>query len=95
VPDIIAELREYGIEAMVHDPMVDPEEAHEEFGIDLVGAEAITDLDALVLCVPHRAIMEKISPDPSGRLIKGGVLVDVKSALNPQDLPDSMRYWSL
>lgn len=95
VPDIIAELREYGIEAMVHDPMVDPEEAHEEFGIDLVGEEVMTDLDALVLCVPHRAIMEKMSPGPAGRLVKGGVLVDVKSALNPRDLPESIRYWSL
>jgi UDP-N-acetyl-D-galactosamine dehydrogenase len=95
VPDIIAELREYGIEAMVHDPMVDPEEAHEEFGIDLVGEEAMTDLDALVLCVPHRAIMEKMSPGPAERLVKGGVLVDVKSALSPADLPEAIRYWSL
>jgi hypothetical protein len=39
--------------------------------------------------------MEKMSSDPSGRLVKGGVLVDVKSALNPMDLPESMRYWSL
>ena len=95
VPDIIRELREYGIEAMVYDPMVDPEEAHEEFGIKLVGADAMVDLDAMVLCVPHRAIMENISPTPAERLVKGGVLVDVKSALNPSDLPESIRYWSL
>jgi UDP-N-acetyl-D-glucosamine/UDP-N-acetyl-D-galactosamine dehydrogenase len=95
VPDIVKELREYGIEAMIYDPMVDPEEAHEEFGIDLVGEEALVDLDALVLCVPHRAIMEKMSPGPAERLSEGGVLVDVKSALDPKSLPASIRYWSL
>lgn len=95
VPDIITELREYGIEAMVHDPLVDKDEAREEFGIELVGEEAMTDLDALVLCVPHRAIMERQNPRPVDRLAKGGILVDVKSALDPSDLPGSIRYWSL
>lgn len=95
VPDIVGELREYGIEAMVYDPMVDPEEAEEEFGIELVDADAMVDLNAMVLCVPHRAIMTAMNPCPSKRLLEGGVLVDVKSALNPADLPSSIRYWSL
>src|SRR3546814_2463973 len=95
VPDIVGELREYGIEAMVYDPMVDPEEAEEEFGIRLVDADAMVGLNAMVLCVPHRAIMTAMNPCPSKRLVEGGVLVDVKSALNPADLPSSIRYWSL
>ncbi len=95
VPDIITELREYGIEAVVHDPLVDKDEAREEFGIELAGEEAMTDLDALVLCVPHRATMESKDPRPVDRLAKGGILVDVKSALDPSDLPPSIRYWSL
>ena len=95
VPDILVELREYGIEAMVHDPMVDPEEAEEEFGIRLVGAEAFVDLNAVILCVPHQAIMESMNPAPWDRLVDGGVLVDVKSALEPAKLPASIRYWSL
>ncbi|MGF1630418.1 MAG: nucleotide sugar dehydrogenase [Kiloniellaceae bacterium] len=95
VPDIVGELREYGIEAMVYDPLVDPEEAEEEFGIKLVSAGAMTDLNALILCVPHRAIMEEMSPAPWERLAEGGVLVDVKSALDPRNLPPSINYWSL
>ena len=95
VPDIVAELREYGIDVLVHDPMVDPDEAEEEFGIKLVGSEAMVDLNAMILCVPHRAIMQQINPSPAERLAEGGVLVDVKSALNPTDLPSSIRYWSL
>ncbi|WP_340118827.1 nucleotide sugar dehydrogenase [Pelagibius sp. 7325] len=95
VPDIIDELRQYGIEPMVYDPMVDPEEAEEEFGIKLVSAEAIAGLNAMILCVPHRQIMEGMNPSPAKRLVKGGVLVDVKSALDPSKLPDSITYWSL
>jgi len=95
VPDIIGELREYGIEAMVYDPMVDPEEAEEEFGIKLVSEDAIADLNAMILCVPHRQIMEGMNPSPAARLVNGGVLVDVKSALDPSKLPDSITYWSL
>ncbi len=95
VPDILVELREYGIEAMVHDPMVDPEEAEEEFGIRLVGADDFVDLNAVVLCVPHKTIMESMNPGPWDRLVEGGVLVDVKSALDPAKLPASVRYWSL
>ena len=95
VPDIVAELREYGIDPLVHDPMVDPEEAEEEFGIRLVSAEAMVDLNAAVLCVPHRAIMEEMDPRPCDRLVEGGVLVDVKSALDPAELPPTLHYWSL
>ena len=95
VPDIVNELREYGIEAMVYDPVVDPQEAEEEFGIKLVAAETMVDLDAMILCVPHQVIMKELRPSPAARLVDGGVLVDVKSALDPAALPPSIRYWSL
>jgi UDP-N-acetyl-D-galactosamine dehydrogenase len=95
VPDILEELREYGIEAIVHDPMVDPEEAEEEFGIKLVDVDRMADLNAVILCVPHKAIMEEMNPPPWERLTEGGVLVDVKSALDPAQLPGHVTYWSL
>ena len=95
VPDILQELNEYGIEAMVHDPLVDAHEAKEEFGIELADGGALVDLDALVLCVPHQAIMAEARPTVAQRLRNGGVLIDVKSALDPQALPASIAYWSL
>ena len=95
VPDILAELREYGIDALVYDPLVDAEEAEEEFGIKLVGADAMKGLDALILCVPHREIMQDMNSNPAARLVEGGVLVDVKSALDPKQVPASVRYWTL
>lgn len=95
VPDIVRELGEYGIEAMVCDPMVDAEEAKAEFGIELSDAGTMTDLDAMVLCVPHRAILQELLPAPERRLKEGGVLVDVKAVLDPQSLQPSVHYWSL
>lgn len=95
VPDILRELGEYGIKAMVYDPMVDAQEAEEEFGVELADAGAMTDLDAMVLCVPHRAILQELLPTPASRLKDGGVLVDVKAVLDPRELPGSVRYWSL
>ena len=35
MPDIIAELRDFGIDPLVHDPMADPEEAVHEYGAHL------------------------------------------------------------
>ena len=95
VPDIVAELQEYGIEPLVYDPLVDHEEAEEEFGIKLASADQMVDLHAAVLCVPHHAIMEKMNPGPIERLVDGGILVDVKSALDRGKLPSSLQYWSL
>src|SRR3546814_450498 len=95
VPDIIKELREYGIEPLVYDPVVDPEEAEEEFGIKLVGADAMAGLDAIVFCVPHREILNALKPCPTKRLVDGGIFVDVKSALEPAGVSKTIRYWSL
>ncbi|WP_086606933.1 nucleotide sugar dehydrogenase [Erythrobacter donghaensis] len=94
VPDILAELREYGIDALVSDPLADPAAARQEYGITLSPDAALADLDALVLAVNHAAYLA----DPAAlvaRVRKGGVLVDVKSALDRDGLPEELIYWSL
>ena len=56
VPDILAELREYGIAARVADPLADAAEARREYGIDLVDLDQLDGLDGLILAVPHRVL---------------------------------------
>ncbi len=56
VPDIVTELREFGITASVADPLADPGEAKREYGIDLVPLEVLTELDGLILAVPHKIL---------------------------------------
>jgi len=97
IPDIVAELRTYGIAAIVHDPHGNPEEAHEEYGVHLSSLDEFHDLDALIFAVSHRDYLA----DPGAiyaRLRQGGVLIDVKSALDgadPRLAARGIRYWSL
>jgi len=95
VPDIVAELRSFGIEALVHDPLVDAAEARQEYGIEIVAEEALQHLNGLVIAVPHRAFLERPLARYIDALLPKGVVVDVKSALDPATLPAGFSYWSL
>jgi UDP-N-acetyl-D-galactosamine dehydrogenase len=97
VPDIISELREYGIEVLVHDPIAESEEAVAEYDIHLVEWKKLNDLDGLIVAVAHK----KFSDMSVGDLLKPlreqkqGVLIDIKSILDPSRIPASIRYWRL
>jgi len=95
VPDIVAELKQFGVEPMVHDPMVTSEEAEEEYGIRLSSRADLHDLDALILAVMHQPYLDEGAASLCKSLRPGGVLADIKSALRPEQLPKSVRYWSL
>ncbi len=95
VPDIIAELKQFGIDPLVHDPRADAHEAREEYGLDLVPIEALAQLYALVLAVSHREFAAYSGPLLHGLVRRGGVVVDVKSALDPKALPPDLAYWCL
>jgi UDP-N-acetyl-D-glucosamine/UDP-N-acetyl-D-galactosamine dehydrogenase len=95
VPDIVAELRSFGVEPLIHDPLADPEEALEEYGLTLSPLEAFRDLDALVLAVAHRSYKERVYGCLTTLLKPGGTLIDVKSALDAASVPEACVYWSL
>ena len=92
VPDIVHELQDYGVTVLVHDPLAYAEVAHEEYGIEIVEAAALTDLDAVILAVAHRELVPlayELARRPTP------VVVDVKAVLVPAELPDGVRYWRL
>lgn len=95
VPDIVAELRTYGIDPLVHDPLADRDRARHEYGLQLAGLDAFRDLDALVLAVPHRAYLDRPRDAFWACLKEGGLVMDVKSALDPASVPSRLAYWSL
>ena len=94
VPDILAELKSFGIDAQVCDPLADPEQAHEEYGISLAPRGEMRDLHGLILAVPHRALIEDRAA-LFAMVKQGGAIVDVKSALDPAAVPAGIAYWSL
>ena len=95
IPDIVNELTEFGLRPLVHDPMGNPDEAREEYGVELCEWSQLSGLDALVLAVPHRQYMEMSPRSLLGLVRDGGVVVDVKSVLDPAVVDRGLTYWSL
>jgi UDP-N-acetyl-D-galactosamine dehydrogenase len=95
VPDIVRELGQYGIRPFVHDPLAEPEQAMDEYGISLRPLDELRDLDGLILAVPHARYLDEGPARIAERLKPGGVLVDVKSVVPPSSVPPGIHYWSL
>ncbi|WP_243318760.1 nucleotide sugar dehydrogenase [Geothrix paludis] len=95
VPDIVEELRQFGVDPLVHDPLADHEATHEEYGIHLSPFETFHDLDALVFAVSHQAFLDGGPASLRACLKPTSVVVDVKSCFQPSDFPDPISYWSL
>jgi UDP-N-acetyl-D-galactosamine dehydrogenase len=95
VPDIVAELKQFGIVPLVHDPHADPKEANHEYGINVVSFDALKDLDGVVLAVAHKELVAQPVSDLLSIVKKGGVVVDVKAVLDPARIPAGLTHWSL
>jgi UDP-N-acetyl-D-galactosamine dehydrogenase len=95
VPDILRELRQFGIQPMVHDPVASAPEAVREYGVRLVSFEELVGLDALVLAVCHRWYLSAGQSRLLATVRDGGIVVDVKSVLDPARIDRRIRHWSL
>jgi len=96
VADVVRELKEYGCEVHVHDPIAAPEEALLEYGIGLSPWDQLPVADAMVAAVSHREYLFMPLDDILDRLKQGGVFVDVKSAYKSKDIQSSgITVWRL
>ncbi len=95
VLDIVHELRQFGIEPLVHDPLAAGNGKSREVDVKLEPWSELVGLDALVLAVPHRELLEKPVSELTAPVREGGVFVDLKSTLDPSELREDIRYWSL
>jgi UDP-N-acetyl-D-galactosamine dehydrogenase len=96
VPDILTELREFGVQPMLVDPYADPDETKHEYNLTLSKPEELVDLDALIVAVAHKQYLDTPMDALLSRLKPGGVLIDVKSALDPNQIPAGRaHYWCL
>ena len=95
VPDIAHELAEFGIKAMMFDPLADPEVVKHEYGLELTPLSAFKDLQGLIVAVCHKEIV-KMGVDGLAKMVApGGVFIDVKSMFTPDQIPSNLKYWSL
>ena len=94
VIDTYRELREFGIEPIVHDPRADAAAVRHQYGVELVTLEEFTRLDALVYAVGHdeyRALHDNVSE----MVGQGGIIIDVRSLIDPSKIRPDITYWSL
>jgi UDP-N-acetyl-D-glucosamine/UDP-N-acetyl-D-galactosamine dehydrogenase len=78
VIDVINELRSYGADVHVHDPVANVDEAVHEYGVALVPWERLPRAQAVVLAVAHREFNARPIGDFVEKLEPGGLFVDVK-----------------
>jgi len=96
VIDVINELTRYGVEVFVHDLYADPEEALQEYGVNLLSWNDMPRADAIVAAVSHDQFTSLSVEDFEKKLIKGGCFMDVKSSFNAAELGQAgIKVWRL
>ena len=94
--DVIHELREFGGEVHVHDPVADPHEALDLYDVRLCQWEELPAADAMILAVAHRYYVEKPLAELRSKIVRCGCFVDVKSLFDPAVfLKEGLHVWRL
>jgi UDP-N-acetyl-D-galactosamine dehydrogenase len=79
VIDVINELKPFGVQVFVHDPVPDPREANHEYGIDLVSWDELPRADAIIAAVAHKRFIGLPVSQLGAKLKPRGCFMDVKA----------------
>lgn len=95
--DIVQELREYGIEPVIVDPVADADEAKRLYNIELIEIRAVKEIDAVILAVAHSEF-KRIDIQTINKCFGKGkkVLLDIKGILDRKEYETAgYNYWRL
>ena len=96
VSDVIRELRSFGLDVTVHDPIASPEEAMHEYGEKLVPWEQLPRGAAIVAAVAHKHYLQLPLQEFIAKLEPRGVFMDVKAAFDIAKLgAEGLHVWRL
>jgi UDP-N-acetyl-D-galactosamine dehydrogenase len=107
VIDVVNELREFGVDVCITDPLADPHEVEKEYGLQLSVYDPNAHYDAIVITVKHEAFLKSLTiPQLKKHLCKKnedregrescGVVMDVKWLLDKKAVQDAgLVYWRL
>ncbi len=99
VIDIVKELKEYGVNVVVADPIADKDEAKRLYGIDFVDIKDVKECNAVVFAVAHERFKDINVEDINKMLIKNNtskVLVDIKGIFDRKEMEAlGYNYWRL
>ena len=95
--DIVKELREYGIEPRIADPIADAAEAQRLYGVRFCNMTDIWGMDAVILAVAHTDFAALTMAQIDGMFGNGQkVLLDIKGLLCREDYERAgYCYWRL
>ena len=96
VADIVYELKSYGCDVHVYDPVADADEAMHEYGIKLEKWEDLPRADAVVAAVGHKELLARPLGDLQSKLNENGCFIDVKSQFDKKALTEAgYSVWRL
>lgn len=96
VIDVIQELKSYGLDVHVSDPVADGEEALHEYGLKLETWDDLPQADALVVAVAHKQFLTRPVSDFYTKVAAKGCFVDVKSRFDMAALQKAgLTVWRL
>ena len=84
IVDILTELREYNINVDVYDPWVAPEDAKNEYDIDLIEAPKQQYYDAIIFAVAHHQFKAMSNNDILALTKNEHIIYDLKYMLDPE-----------
>lgn len=100
VSDILKELKEYGINPIVCDPVADKKDTKNFYNVDLVDISEFKDLDCLIIAVMHKQFKE-LTEEQIHKMFNSddnskNIIIDVKGAKNKKELQGlGYIYWRL
>ena len=86
VIDVINELKSFGVQVSVHDPVADIQEASHEYGVKLSDWKDLPPARAMVAAVAHNEFLTMGMADLLKKLEHGGCFIDVKSRFDAKQI---------
>lgn len=100
VVDVIKGLQEYELDIMIVDPLANPRDVESATGITPVPLDALSQLDCVVLAVPHRGLkdigLQALRQFFGDGAASENVVVDVKGVMDKEAVIEAgYRFWRM
>lgn len=96
--NIIEELKSYGMEVQVVDPVADSREVYEKYKLEICNFDEVKDEDVVVVTVAHKEFKKMKASHIESKFKasnKKNILIDIKGMLDENLLDEKTVYWRL
>lgn len=96
VVDIIRELKTYGVNVLIHDPLANKEEAKHEYDVELTDWENISDVDSIIIATAHKEYKALPLEKLQSVMKPSGTLFDIKGIIDREKAKQAnLSLWRL